>query len=552
MGSKTGEEVCASVRAGSNPALFIFRGRNPRRHMFVVTAKEMRELDRLTIEEYGVPGHVLMERAGAGATDALLEQFPHVRKSSVLVVAGKGNNGGDGFVVARLLKKRRIKCEVVLTAKKTDLRGDALRNLQAFLKLRGRVTEVIDTSQLDLVQEKVQQCQLVVDALLGTGLSAPVQGLLASVIDLINVSGVPVVAMDMPSGLDADSGEPLGTAIQAELTVTFGYPKFGLIGDPGASHVGKLAVVDIGIAAEALAQVRPQVELLTTEEVGALVRSRRHAAHKGDFGHLLVLAGARGKSGAALLCGGAALRVGTGLVTLGGPSSINAIFSSVLLEAMTVPLPELLDGSLCCDENAVRQAMQGKTAIAFGPGIGVSVDTLGLTRWLLSQSAVPLVIDADGLNCLASDVSMLQQAHVPVVLTPHPGEMARLLNKTNAEVQAHRLTHARSFAQQHGCFLVLKGANTVVAAPDGRAWINSTGNPGMASGGMGDVLTGIISGFLAQGYTPEDACCLGVFLHGHAGDMAAEEKGETGILAHDVIERLPNGLRALRQAAFAD
>jgi ADP-dependent NAD(P)H-hydrate dehydratase / NAD(P)H-hydrate epimerase len=552
MGSKTDEEVCASVRAGINPALFIFIGRMSRRRMFVVTAKEMRELDRLTIEEYGVPGHVLMERAGAGATDALLEQFPHVRTSSVLVVAGKGNNGGDGFVVARLLKKQGVKCEVVLTAKKTDLKGDALQNLEAFLKLRGRVTEVTDLAQLDGVQKKIQRCHLIVDALLGTGLSAPVQGLLAGVIELINLSGVPVVAIDIPSGLDSDSGELLGTAIQAELTVTFAYPKFGLIGDPGASYVGKLAVVDIGIAEEAIAQVRPQVELLTTEEVGVLVRSRRHAAHKGDFGHLLVLAGARGKSGAALLCGGAALRVGTGLVTLGGPSSINSIFSSVLLEAMTVPLPELSDGSLCCDENAVRQAMQGKTAIAFGPGVGVSVDTLGLTRWLLNQSEVSLVIDADGLNCLASDVSMLQQAHAPVILTPHPGEMARLLNLTNAEVQAHRLEHARAFARQHGCFLVLKGANTVVAAPDGRAWINSTGNPGMASGGMGDVLTGIISGLLAQGHTPEDACCLGVFLHGYTGDMAAEEKGEAGILARDVIERLPNGLRALQQAALTD
>jgi NAD(P)H-hydrate epimerase len=518
--------------------------------MFVVTAKEMRELDRLTIEEYGVPGQVLMERAGAGATEALLKQFPQARTSSVLIVAGKGNNGGDGFVVARLLKKQGVKCEVILTAKKTEVKGDALLNLKAFLNLRGRVTEVCEPAQLDLVRKKLQQCQLVVDALLGTGLSAPVQGLLAGVIDLINASGAPVVAIDIPSGLDSDRGEPLGTAVQAELTVTFGYPKLGLIGDPGATHVGKLVIVDIGIAPEAIERVRPQVELLTAEEVGALVRPRRHAAHKGDFGHLLVLAGARGKSGAALLCGAAALRVGTGLVTLGGPSSLNAIFSSVLIEAMTVPLPELPDGSFCHDENAIGQALRNKTAIAFGPGVGVSVDTLGLTRWLLSNSTVPLVLDADGLNCLASDTSMLQQVHAPVVLTPHPGEMARLLNISNAEVQANRLQHAREFATQHGCFLVLKGANTVIAAPDGRVWINSTGNPGMASGGMGDVLTGIISGLLAQGQAAEDACRLGVFLHGYAGDMAAEEKGSVGILARDVIERLPNGLRALQQAAL--
>jgi len=263
------------------------------------------------------------------------------------------------------------------------------------------------------------------------------------------------------------------------------------------------------------------------------------------------LAGARGKSGAALLCGGAALRVGTGLVTLGGPNSLNAVFSSVLIEAMTIPLPELADGSFCLDEPALAQAVKGKSAIAFGPGIGVSTDTVGMTRWLLHHSEVPLVIDADALNCVAVDVAMLANASVPVVLTPHPGEMARLLNLTNAEVQANRLEHARGFATAHRCFLVLKGANTVIAAPDGHVWVNTSGNPGMASGGMGDVLTGVISGLLAQGLPPREACCLGVFLHGYVGDMTAEEKGEAGILAHDLIERLPSGLHALRRAAVA-
>lgn len=518
--------------------------------MYLVTAKEMRELDRLTIEEYGTPGHVLMERAGAGATDALLQTFPHVRDTAVLVFAGKGNNGGDGFVMARLLKKHGVKCEVLLAAEKNEITGDALRNLHAFVKMRGKITEVTESSQLHRIQEKLNRSGLVVDALLGTGLNAPVRGLIANLIDLINMSGLPVVAVDIPSGLDADRGEPLGNAVQAELTVTFGCPKRGQIGDPGAAYIGRLAVVDIGIAAEAIEKVDPRVELLTVEEVGLLVRGRRRAAHKGDFGHMLVLAGARGKSGAALLCGGAALRVGTGLVTLGGPSSLNAVFSSVLIEAMTAPLPELPDGSFCLDEHALSQALQGKTAIAFGPGVGVSADTIGLTRWLLDQGKVPVVIDADGLNCVATNVGVLRHAQAPVILTPHPGEMARLLNTSNAEIQSNRLDVARSFATDHRCFLVLKGAHSIIAAPDGRAWINTTGNPGMASGGMGDVLTGVIGGLLAQGYPPDEACCLGVFLHGYAGDMAAEEKGEAGILARDLIERLPSGLRAIRQAAL--
>jgi len=520
--------------------------------MYLVTAQEMRELDRLTIEAYGTPGHVLMERAGVGATEALLREFPHVRQVTVLIVAGKGNNGGDGFVIARLLKKQGVKCEVILVAKKDEIKGDALRNLTAFLRLRGRVTEVTAPAQLSLVQDKLSRSGLVVDALLGTGLNSPVRGLMAALIDLINISGVPVVAVDIPSGLDADRGEPLGTAIQAELTVTFGYPKLGQMNDAEAAYVGRLVVVDIGIAPEAVAAVKPQTTLLTAEAVGALVRERRRAAHKGDFGHLVVLAGARGKSGAALLCGGAALRVGTGLVTLAGPSSLNAIFSSVLIEAMTAPFPERPDGSLALDEGVVALALQGKNAVAFGPGVGVSADTIGLTCWLLAHSELPLVIDADGLNCLATDLSPLRDARGPVVLTPHPGEMARLIKATNAEVQSQRLELARAFATQHRCYLVLKGSHTVIAAPDGQAWINTTGNPGMASGGMGDVLTGILSGLLAQGYAATEACILGVFLHGYAGDLAAQEKGEAGIVARDLIERLPGGLRTLRQAALKD
>jgi len=467
--------------------------------MYLVTAAEMRELDRLTIEEYGTPGHILMERAGAGVTEALLSAFPHVRKAPVLVFAGKGNNGGDGLVVARLLKKKSIACEVFLVGKKDHVKGDALRNLTAFLRLRGRVTEVTDPSALDLVQKKIARCGLIVDALLGTGLNAPVQGIMASLIDLISASGVPVVAVDIPSGLDADHGQPLGTAVQADLTVTFAYPKLGHIVHPGAALIGQLAVVDIGIVPEALAVVRPQLTLLTAEEVGALIRVRQPEAHKGDFGHLLIVAGARGKSGAAVLCSSAALRVGTGLVTLAGPSSLNAVFSSVLIEAMTVPVPERPDGSLSLDEEILTTALQGKSAVAFGPGVGVSSETIALTRWLLTRSERPMVIDADGLNCLATDPNILREAQIPVILTPHPGEMARLMKSSNAEVQAQRLEMARAFARQYRCYLVLKGAQTVIAAPDGRAWINPTGNPGMASGGMGDALTGILGGQRAIG-----------------------------------------------------
>ncbi|MBM4258562.1 MAG: NAD(P)H-hydrate dehydratase [Deltaproteobacteria bacterium] len=505
----------------------------------------MRELDRLTIE-HGTPGHVLMERAGAGATAALLRAFPHLRKKSALVVAGKGNNGGDGFVMARLLKKAGLSCEVVLTAKKSEVKGDALRNLHAFARMRGRISEVTTTDQLDIVRKKLNRCGLVVDALLGTGLSAPVQGLMAELIAMLNASNIPVIAVDTPSGLDTDHGVPLGASIHAALTVTFGYPKLGLVQPSALPYVGRLETVDIGIAPAALAAVSPQTMLLSHESVGALIRPRTVDSHKGDFGHLLVLAGSRGKSGAALLSGGAALRVGTGLVTLAGPASLNSIFSTALIETMTIPMPEREDGSFALDAHALADAVRGKSAIAFGPGIGVSNDTIGVSQWLLSNSTVPLLIDADGLNCLATDLSGLRQAKVPVILTPHPGEMARLVKVNNAEVQSQRLDLARNFAREYGCYLILKGSRTVIATPDGKAWVNPTGNPGMASGGMGDVLTGIIGGLLAQGYPPALACQLGVFLHGYVGDRAAEEKGEVGIIARDLIDRLPDGIRALR------
>ncbi|MBI3303432.1 MAG: NAD(P)H-hydrate epimerase, partial [Deltaproteobacteria bacterium] len=378
--------------------------------MYLVTAAEMRELDRLTSEKYGTPGHVLMERAGVGATEVLLKEFPHVRKGSVLVLAGKGNNGGDGLVIARHLRKRGVRCEVILAANKEEVKGDALRNLTAFLRLRGRVTEVTEAAQLGVVQDKLSRCGLIVDALLGTGLNSPVRGLLAMLIDLMNASPWPVLAVDIPSGLDADHGVPLGTAVQAQVTATFAFPKIGQVIYPGAEYVGELVVVDIGIAAEALSDVRPQTELLLAAEVGGLVHKRSPDSHKGDFGHVLVIAGARGKTGAALLCCRAAMRAGAGLVTLGSPASLNPVLASAVLEVMTVPLADSGEGSLRFDNGEeLSRVLVGKGAVVLGPGIGVSSDTIALTRWLVIHCELPLVVDADGLNCLAEGLEVLQE-----------------------------------------------------------------------------------------------------------------------------------------------
>ena len=520
--------------------------------MDVVSAAQMRELDRLTIREYGTPGHVLMERAGVGAAQVLLDFFGDSPPDRAVVIAGKGNNGGDGLVIARVLKRKGIACHVVLAARKRDVQGDAKRNLQAWTRLKGRVDEVTAEDDLPAVQRQLARAGVIVDALLGTGLNAPVSGIHAALIDRMNAADAPVVAVDVPSGLDADTGQVPGRAVQASVTATFGYPKLGQLLYPGAASVGRLVRVDIGIPRQALETVAPNTEVLTRSEVGRLVRARQPEAHKGDFGHLLVLAGARGKSGAALLSASAALRCGTGLVTLAGPHSLIPIFSAVLLEAMTAAQPERADGGLKLGARRLRSALEGKTGAVFGPGVGVSAETKRIAEWLLTHSRVPLLIDADGLNCVAADPTVLKAARVPVVLTPHPGEMARLVRTSTQDVQARRLDVARSVAEKTGCYVVLKGARSLVADPDGRVCINPTGNPGMASGGMGDVLSGVIGGLLAQGYPPYDACRLGTFLHGAAADTWVRARGEAGLLARDVIDGLPETLRSLSAAGRDD
>jgi len=519
--------------------------------MIAVTSAEMRELDRLTINVHGTPGHVLMERAGAGATDVFWQEFPGVRAKPV-VVAGKGNNGGDGFVVARHLRRRRVRCDVVLLGRAEDVRGDAARNLRAFVRGGGRLIEAPGDAGVPALSAALERSRVVIDAIFGTGLNAPVEGPAASVISLINACGLPVFAIDIPSGLDADRGEPLGVAVQAEATATFGFPKIGLLLFPGANHVGTLAIVDIGIAPEATATVGPQTQLLTAAEVGLSFPPRPRDAHKGDAGHVVIVAGGRGKCGAAVLAAESAARAGSGLTTLALPEMERAFVATQLREVMTVSLNGAPDGSFAAPlPSQLSEVLAQKSCVVVGPGIGVSDGTRALVRWLVSDCPLPLVIDADGLNCLATDVALLQRRPGPTVITPHPGEMSRLVGKSVSAVQADRLGVARQFARETGVCTVLKGARTVIASPDGAAAINPTGNPGMASGGMGDVLAGVIGGFCAQGLAAEDAATLSVYVHGMAADIAAAERGgEIGLVASDVIAFLPRAISAVQAAAF--
>lgn len=513
--------------------------------MLVVTAEQMRELDRLTIERYGVPSLTLMERAGAAIADAIIKRFAGVARRGVLVVAGKGNNGGDGFVVARLLKKKRIPCEVVLLARHDELSPDAGHNLRAFTKLKGKVIEV-SADRLGLLIERFGRNGLLVDAILGTGMKSEVRGLFAEAIELMNASGLPTIAVDIPSGLDTNRGVPLGSAIQAEMTVALGYPKLGEVIYPGLDRVGDLVVADIGIDQRAVAEISPQTEILEHESVRWLVPRRRADTHKGTYGHLVVVAGSRGKTGAAIMACRAAMRCGAGLVTLAAPRSLNNIFASSLVEVMTEALREN-DGEEmeALSDYEWHALLERKNALLFGPGIGVNDATQNNLRWLISNLDMPWVVDADGLNNLALELSRLRHAKTPAILTPHPGEMARLIGKDVVAVNSDRMGVARGFAVEHRCYLVLKGARTVIAGPDGKVFLNPTGNPGMASAGMGDVLAGILAALLAQGLSSEDAMQLGVYLHGFVGDQVAVARGQIGLIASDIIEGLPTAISAL-------
>jgi NAD(P)H-hydrate epimerase len=513
--------------------------------MILVTAAEMRRMDELTIGRHGTPGYTLMRRAGTGATAVLRKRFPRLKGSRVLVLAGKGNNGGDGFVIAQLLKKAGVRAEVALLAPPGEVRGDAALALRDMQKARVPITELRSRRQVEEVFKKGTKPRLLVDAVFGTGLSSTVRGLHAEALTRVNESGLPVFAVDIPSGLDSDRGVPLGIAVRAAATATFGFAKVGHVVYPGIDYVGDLSVVDIGLAAGAVSDVRPRTFLLD-DSVGALLPRRAPDAHKGVAGHVLVVAGSRGHSGAALLTARAACRAGAGLTTLAGPGSLNTIYSLGAPEVMTAPLADV-DGEIRFDEGHVRSLLQGKSAVVVGPGIGIHEDAEKLVRFLLDNVEVPLLLDADALTCVARHPQVLAGARGTPVLTPHPGEMARLLAGDSASVQGDRVGHARRFASEHKLVLVLKGARSVIAAPDGEAWINPTGNAGMASGGMGDALSGIVGALLAQGLSAPQAARLGVYLHGAAADRVAEARGDVGLLASDVIEALPPTVRGLRR-----
>jgi NAD(P)H-hydrate epimerase len=516
----------------------------------LVTAAEMRELDRRTIEEIGVPSLVLMENAGRSTYVVLRQEFPDL-SGPVAVVAGRGNNGGDGFVVARYAANAGLPVLVFLLAERQQVAGDARVNLDILSRMGVPVEEVLDDSALALAVQRLNQAGVIVDALLGTGLNAPVRGHLAEMIGHLNRLPGPVLAVDIPSGLCADTGQVLGVAVKAQVTVTYGFPKLGQILPPGRNLVGRLWRVDISIP-PGLAQALPR-ELAQAAELAGLLPSRPFASHKGTFGHLVVLAGSVGKTGAAVLACEAGLKAGAGLVTAAVAESLNDILEVKLTEAMSFPLPEAA-GVRAVGRRALEplQAfLADKTALALGPGLGTHPETREVVRELVRTSPLPAVIDADGVNCLKDAPDCLKNAAGPRIITPHPGELARFLGVSPKDIQARRLETAREVAAACRAVVVLKGAQTVVAAPDGRLSLNPTGNPGLASGGTGDVLTGLIGGFLAQRLAPWDAARLGVFLHGLIADALARDLGPRGFVAGDLLKALPQVLADFAAGAYS-
>ncbi|MDX2481696.1 MAG: NAD(P)H-hydrate dehydratase [Desulfuromusa sp.] len=519
--------------------------------MRLCTASEVMALDRQAINQIGIPGVVLMENAGRACSDLFAHKFSDYFPGSVLVLAGKGNNGGDGYVMARILAGRGWRVTTLVLGLEAAISGDARVMLDIILKLGLPIRFIDDISVLEECFAEAAPA-LIVDAIFGTGLQSDVRGLQAEAITLINESIAPVFAVDIPSGVDGSTGRVCGIAVRADLTVTFDHAKIGHGSQPGAEYAGDLKVVDIGIPTTGRQKFTSHVHLLDEAEVQALLPDRSVVGHKGKFGHLLVLAGSPGKTGAAALAGNAGVRSGCGLVTVATPAAVHDIIEVKLTEAMSYPLADQ-DGLISLrSQSQIAQLLVDRQALAIGPGLGQSTDLAELVRFLVDTVVVPMVIDADGLNLLVGQLECLQgRSGQPVILTPHPGEMARLTGLTVSDIEANRFEVARQFAIKYGVILLLKGTRTLIAAPDGRVNINSTGNDGLASGGSGDVLTGLIGGLLAQGVGGFSAATLGAWLHGRAAELLADSQGTAGMAASDLLHQLPVARQGLVKGIYS-
>lgn len=512
--------------------------------MRLATPGQMNSIDSHAINEIGIPGMVLMENAALRVAEAAAGMLGGLDGRHITILAGKGNNGGDALAAARHLHNRGALCPVFLLSERSGVHGDAAAHRGIAEKMGLHVLELTAKAQLGKLRSCLQKTDLVIDGIFGTGLKGEVAGIAAVVIGMVNRSSGPVLSIDIPSGVSGETGKILGCGIRADRTVTFCLPKVGLAVHPGCDHTGKLEVADIGIPEISVSQAGIKAQLTDTALVSGMLAPRSAESHKGDYGKLLLLTGSAGMAGSGCLSANAALRTGAGLVYLAVPSSLANIYNTAVSEPVVLPLEDGGSGRLSVkNKPAVLGMLKNKDVVAAGPGLSVSEDITEIVGLLIKECRAPLILDADALNALSRDIGMLKNLKTAAVITPHPAEMARLAGLSIREVTEDRLGTARNFSEKWGVITVLKGSRTVIALPDGSSFINSTGNPGMATGGSGDLLTGIIASLAGQGMKPADAAVAGVYLHGLAGDRAAARTGVHGLLPRDVIEELPSVMR---------
>jgi len=513
--------------------------------MKIASSDQMRELDHKTITETGIPGVVLMENAGRETVYLIENYFTDLTGSKVVIICGKGNNGGDGFVIGRHLWNRGCDVVFILLTQLENLQNDAKVNAEAANNIGIPIIEITTSENLKKQRSIIQNADILIDAILGIGLKRKAENLFAETIRLINSSDAFVVSVDIPSGLSTDKSYLIGPAVSADLTVTFGLIKPGLLLYPAASKAGQVVVVDISIPQQNVDSMNIKGDVLSPGHFPAFFSPRFPDSHKGHFGHLLIIAGSQGKTGAAILAANAAARSGTGLVTVAIPEPLNPILETNLTEVMTFPLP----GSHKCLHidhiDPLLEALRGKSAVLIGPGIGTDKSTIECLKVILQKIDVPLIIDADALNILAMTHELWLEKDVPVVITPHPGEFSRLTDISVDKLLNDQLNLTTAFAKSKSCLVVLKTARTLIAAPDGTFLINTTGNPGMATGGSGDILAGMIAGLAAQNIIPEQATAAAVFWHGLAGDITEKYVGQTEMLAGDIIKYMGKARRLM-------
>lgn len=518
--------------------------------MKLVTSSQMRNIDKKTIQGIGIPGLELMEKAGRGTALVAKEMLGNPEGKEVVIFCGRGNNGGDGFVVGRYLSEWGAQVKFFLTAKRSEVKGDAKTNLEKAVDLDLPIVQILKE---DEVPDQIK-ADLIVDALFGTGFAGKIEGYVRVIVERINASCIPVLAVDIPSGLHSDTGEFTGACVKAGRTVTMALPKIGHFFHPGKEMSGKVSVVDIGVPPHVVEEEKIDLNLITEEEVKEMIPKRPGDAYKGSCGRVVLIAGSTGMTGAAALASLSCLRAGAGMAILGTPKTLNPILEIKLTEVMTHPLPDVRKkGALALRGlGEIRELLKWGDCCAIGPGLGQHFETIELVRRLISKLKTPAVIDADGLNALAKDVSILKDCQAPLILTPHIGELSRLNGVPISEIENNKIKYACEFAKQHNCVLVFKGAPTIISEPNGQTYVNPTGNVGMATAGSGDVLTGIIVGLLAQKLMLEkgkdkkkimlDSALAGVFIHGLTGDLAKEEKWEMGMIAGDMMEKTPRAL----------